>query len=73
LVVAVPIAAPDAYREVARSANEVVCAATPEDFRAVGLWYENFAQVADEEVQLLLEMHRQRASIQVTSSRVAHA
>jgi putative phosphoribosyl transferase len=73
LVVAVPIAAPDARRALARLADDVVCASTPEDFRAVGLWYENFEQVEDSEVQSLLEMHRQRSSIHVTSSRVAHA
>ena len=73
MVVAVPIAAPDARRELARLADDVVCASTPEDFRAVGLWYENFEQVKDSEVQSLLETHRQRMSIQVTSSRVAHA
>jgi putative phosphoribosyl transferase len=73
LVVAVPIAAPEACRALARIADEVVCASTPEDFRAVGLWYEDFAQVSDGEVQSLLELHRQRSSIQVTSAGVAHA
>jgi predicted phosphoribosyltransferase len=73
LVVAVPIAAPHACRALARVADEVVCASIPEDFRAVGLWYEDFEQVTDSEVQSLLEMHRQRSSIQVTSSGVAHA
>jgi putative phosphoribosyl transferase len=28
---------------------------TPEPFRAVGLWYENFDQTTDEEVRELLE------------------
>ena len=34
--------------------NEVVCAATPEPFYAVGLWYEDFSQTSDEEVHELL-------------------
>jgi putative phosphoribosyl transferase len=36
-------------------ADQVVCAATPEPFRAVGLWYEDFAQTSDEEVRELLD------------------
>jgi predicted phosphoribosyltransferase len=55
VVVAVPTAAPevcDAFRE---DADDVVCAATPEPFYAVGLWYEDFAQTSDEEVHELLE------------------
>jgi predicted phosphoribosyltransferase len=28
-----------------------VCAHTPYDFRAVGLWYENFDQTSDDEVR----------------------
>ena len=55
IVVAVPVAAPetcDAFRDVA---DEVVCAATPEPFRAVGLWYDDFSQTTDDEVHDLLE------------------
>ena len=36
-------------------ADEVICAATPEPFRAVGLWYEDFTQTTDEEVRELLD------------------
>jgi len=32
----------------------VVCAMTPEPFRAVGLWYADFRQTTDEEVRELL-------------------
>ncbi|HEY3053199.1 MAG TPA: phosphoribosyltransferase, partial [Thermoanaerobaculia bacterium] len=35
--------------------DEIICAMTPEPFRAVGLWYENFDQTTDEEVRELLE------------------
>jgi putative phosphoribosyl transferase len=58
IVVAVPVAAPqtcDAFRDVA---DEVVCAITPEPFRAVGLWYADFSQTTDEEVHDLLERAR---------------
>ena len=35
-------------------ADEVVCLSTPEPFRAVGLWYEDFSQTSDDEVRQLL-------------------
>jgi putative phosphoribosyl transferase len=31
--------------------DDIVCAATPEPFRAVGLWYEDFSQTTDDEVR----------------------
>ena len=58
IVVAVPIAASDTCRELAREVHEVVCAVTPEPFRAVGLWYEDFSQTTDEEVHALLDRGR---------------
>lgn len=35
-------------------ADDVVCLCTPEPFTAVGLWYAEFTQIDDEEVQRLL-------------------
>jgi putative phosphoribosyl transferase len=55
IIVAVPIAAPSTCAEMEKEADEVVCAATPEPFRAVGLWYEDFTQTTDEEVRELLD------------------
>lgn len=54
VIVAVPVAAASAGEELRREADEVVCAYTPEPLRAIGLWYENFDQTADEEVRDLL-------------------
>jgi putative phosphoribosyl transferase len=54
VIVAVPVAAPSTCEQMAAEADEVVCAATPEPFRAVGLWYEDFTQTSDEEVRELL-------------------
>jgi putative phosphoribosyl transferase len=59
IVVAAPVGAPDTCRELAESADEVVCARMPQPFSAVGLWYRDFAQTTDEEVQELL--HRREA------------
>ncbi|HEV3262722.1 MAG TPA: phosphoribosyltransferase family protein, partial [Gemmataceae bacterium] len=54
IVVAVPVAARETCEEFQAEVDEVVCAATPEPFRAVGLWYDNFSQTSDEEVHDLL-------------------
>jgi putative phosphoribosyl transferase len=51
IVVAVPVAAPQACEEFRGEVDEVVCARTPEPFRAVGEWYEDFSQTSDEEVR----------------------
>jgi putative phosphoribosyl transferase len=58
IVVAVPVAAADTCRELARDVHEVVCAVTPEPFHAVGLWYEDFRQTTDDEVHALLDKGR---------------
>jgi predicted phosphoribosyltransferase len=61
IVVAVPVAAPEtceAFRDVA---DEIVCAETPEPFRAVGLWYDDFSQTTDDEVHDLLDRARGRS------------
>ena len=58
VVVAVPVAAPATYAEFRAEVDEVVCVITPEPFRAVGLWYENFAPTTDEEIHDLLARAR---------------
>lgn len=62
LVVAVPVAARetcDAFRD---SVDAIICSITPEPFRAVGAWYEQFPQTTDEEVRnLLARADRERA------------
>ncbi len=55
IIVAVPVAAPEACEEFHEHVDEAVCAATPEPFYAVGIWYEDFSQTSDEEVRELLE------------------
>jgi putative phosphoribosyl transferase len=54
IVVAVPVAARSTCDEFSREVDEVVCAATPEPFYAVGLWYGDFSQTTDAEVRDLL-------------------
>jgi putative phosphoribosyl transferase len=55
IVVVVPVGARETCETLSRQADEVVCFETPEPFRAVGLWYEDFAQTGDDEVRALLE------------------
>lgn len=55
LVCAVPVAARDSLSEAARYADETICLATPSPFRAVGLYYEDFREVSDDEVADLLQ------------------
>lgn len=55
MVVAVPVAAPEACDALRSEVNEVICAVTPEPFYGVGRWYEDFSQVTDEEVRMLLQ------------------
>ena len=54
VVVAVPVGAAPTCAELRGIADDVVCLFSPEDFRAVGLWYEDFAQTTDDEVRELL-------------------
>ncbi|MBV9149566.1 MAG: phosphoribosyltransferase [Candidatus Eremiobacteraeota bacterium] len=54
VVVAVPVAAADTCAELKREVDDVVCAATPEPFYGVGMWYQDFTQTNDEEVRQLL-------------------
>ncbi|MHB1354248.1 MAG: phosphoribosyltransferase [Thiobacillus sp.] len=50
LVCAVPVAPADTVEKIRAYADEVVCLATPELFRAVGQFYSDFPQVDDAEV-----------------------
>jgi len=55
IVVAVPVAAQDSLQRIKSAADEVVCLSAPERFHAVGLWYDDFNQVNDDEVIRLLD------------------
>lgn len=62
VVVAVPVGARDTCEELAAEVDRVVCLAMPANFRAVGMWYDDFSQTTDEEVRTLLEETRRRSS-----------
>jgi predicted phosphoribosyltransferase len=61
LIIGVPTAAPQTCDEFRTEVDDIVCAMTPEPFEAVGLWYEDFSQTTDAEVQALLQRAAERA------------
>ncbi len=69
IVVAVPVGAASTCSEIRAIADECVCVVAPENFRAVGLWYDDFAQTIDEEVCFIL---RRWARRNTTKERNAH-
>lgn len=58
LIVAVPVGTPEACDALRADVDEVVCPLQPEPFGAVGLYYEHFEPVEDEQVRELLEEGR---------------
>jgi putative phosphoribosyl transferase len=60
IVVAVPVAAGTTCEEFRAEVDDIICAATPEPFYGVGLWYDDFSQTSDAEVRDLLARAAQR-------------
>ena len=54
IIVAVPVAAEETWRDLESEVEQVICLETPDPFYAVGLYYRHFAQVTDEAVRDLL-------------------
>ena len=54
IIVAVPVAASETCQQLRNEVDEIICLKTPTEFQAVGLWYEDFPQLTDEEVRTLL-------------------
>ncbi len=50
VVLAVPVAPPDAVRALSAEADEVVCLQQPWDLGAIGMYYRDFRQIDDSEV-----------------------
>ena len=58
IVVAAPVASPEAAELVRDEADSVVILETPAMLFSIGEWYEEFDQLEDAEVCRLLELHR---------------
>jgi len=63
VVVAAPVAAPEACELLRGEADEVVCAEMPDPFLGVGRWYLDFSQTSDEEVCRLLDDANRRSPL----------
>lgn len=55
VVLAVPVAPPETLTRLTEEADDVVCVETPRWFTAVGAYYDDFTQVADDEARALLD------------------
>jgi predicted phosphoribosyltransferase len=62
IVVAVPVAAARTCDEFRSEVDETVCVLTPDEFMAVGLWYDDFAPTSDDEVRELLDTAGERST-----------
>lgn len=61
LVLAVPVAPPEAVESLRSEVDEVVCLTTPDYLGAIGSFYADFRQVGDDEVRELLARAERRA------------
>jgi len=60
LIAAAPVGSSESLSELAVYADEVLCLYAPEPFQAIGQFYQNFAQVDDEEVLAILKEESER-------------
>ncbi len=60
LVVAVPVASPEAAEKIKNEVDDFICLYTPKTFYGVGRFYDDFSQTSDEEVIALLKELNER-------------
>lgn len=58
VVVALPVGSPKAVTELRKISDELICLQSPDNFYAVGQFYENFSPVSDDDVIYLLKKAR---------------
>ena len=58
LILGAPVCAPDTAQTMRRLVDEAVFLYEPPVFYAVGMWYRNFDQLSDQEVEVLLGRNR---------------
>jgi len=63
IVGAAPVAAAEVCETMRDVVDEMVCAATPEPFYAVGLWYDDFGPTSDQEVCDLLRHSQETTAV----------
>lgn len=55
LIFAAPVCAPKTSDDLSSVVNNVICLSKPSDFTSVGMWYQDFSQLDDQEVINYLE------------------
>lgn len=63
VVLAVPVASPDALADLAPEADAIVCLETPPYFRGVGAFYTVFNQLSDEQALAILDRFAPPAAV----------
>ena len=63
VVIAIPVAPPEAVAVLKPRVDEFVCLETPDDFRAVGQFYADFTEVDDEQAAGILRSYTPQRSI----------
>lgn len=60
IIIAVPVTAAEAYKKLAKEADEFICLLIAEEFYGVGSFYNDFKQVTDEEVITCINTLKQK-------------
>jgi putative phosphoribosyl transferase len=58
IILAVPVAASQTAEQLRQEVDALVCVEEPDNLWAIGSWYEDFHQMSDEEVLVLLDQAR---------------
>jgi putative phosphoribosyl transferase len=61
VVLAVPVGSPYVLEALAQEADEIVCLSPQPDLYAIGLWYESFEPVEDDDVMAILDEAQEHA------------
>jgi putative phosphoribosyl transferase len=69
IVLATPIAPAFTCMRLRREVDSLMCLDTPENFRAIGEFYEDFSQVSDDEVTTLLQRNEEQRAHDVATKR----
>ena len=71
ILLAVPVAPPDAVEALRAETDDIVCLETPEPFYGIGLHYADFHQVPDEEVIKTLEAQKAKETKETKETKKA--
>lgn len=63
IIVLIPVAPADVVIEISKVVTKMVCPLLPDRFFAVGMYYKNFSETTDEEVQQILQDNHHRPDI----------